>query len=375
MNRPLPSCIFFLIAIIFLFAMAGPVSAAAPTVTKINPTSGPLIGGTTVTITGTGFTGATAVKFGTTAATSYTVVSATSITAVSPVGSAGTVDVTVTTPGGTSATSPADEFTYDPPPTPTPTSPSGGGGTGGNDESGDFYRPTSYALTAPGSAAGQTMTFAINEALSSGGVEFPDSIINVQVIPSQSLGPTQLTLTDTGTPDASQLPGRQTAGIVTIELVGVNPVSVSQVTVSFEVAGNWLTQHGLTPDDIVFMRNSGGVWSELPTTFVTRNGDAYYFTATTPGLSSFAITSRVNAATDDTSVLNATVVTPSPSASVTGASLPTTAPVTIQTASVTAAAPGVSIPDTSTVASTSTPLGIWISLLAIVTGIVCLRRK
>ena len=59
---------------------------AIPTVTGISPTSGPVAGGTTVTITGTGFTGATAVMFGTTGATSYTVVSATSITAVSPAG-------------------------------------------------------------------------------------------------------------------------------------------------------------------------------------------------------------------------------------------------------------------------------------------------
>ena len=49
----------------------------APTVTGLSPTSGPLAGGTPVTITGTGFTGATAVDFGTTAATSYTVVSST----------------------------------------------------------------------------------------------------------------------------------------------------------------------------------------------------------------------------------------------------------------------------------------------------------
>ena len=48
---------------------------AAPAVTGLSPTSGPAAGGTSVTITGTGFTGATAVDFGTTAATSYTVVS------------------------------------------------------------------------------------------------------------------------------------------------------------------------------------------------------------------------------------------------------------------------------------------------------------
>ena len=46
---------------------------AAPTVTGISPTAGPLAGGTSVTITGTGFTGATAVDFGTIAATSFTV--------------------------------------------------------------------------------------------------------------------------------------------------------------------------------------------------------------------------------------------------------------------------------------------------------------
>jgi hypothetical protein len=87
------------------------VAAAAPTVTGISPTSGPAAGGTLVTITGTGFTGATAVDFGTNAATGVTVVNATTITADSPPGT-GTVDVTVVTPAGTSATSAADRFTY-----------------------------------------------------------------------------------------------------------------------------------------------------------------------------------------------------------------------------------------------------------------------
>ena len=68
-------------------------------------------GGTTVTISGTNFSGATAVDFGGVAATNVDVVSSTQITATSPAGT-GTVDVTVTTPDGTSATSPADQFTY-----------------------------------------------------------------------------------------------------------------------------------------------------------------------------------------------------------------------------------------------------------------------
>ena len=64
-----------------------------------------------MTITGTNVAAATAVNFGPNGATNVIVVSSTQITATSPPGS-GTVDVTVTTPSGTSATSTADQFTY-----------------------------------------------------------------------------------------------------------------------------------------------------------------------------------------------------------------------------------------------------------------------
>ncbi len=91
----------------------------APVVTGLSVNSGPVAGGTGVTITGTGFTGATAVDFGTLVVSSWTVNSAgTQITAVSPVAPApGTVDVTVTTPVATSAVTAADAFTYLAPPT------------------------------------------------------------------------------------------------------------------------------------------------------------------------------------------------------------------------------------------------------------------
>jgi hypothetical protein len=74
---------------------------AAPTLTGLSPSSGPVTGGNTVTLTGTGLTGTTAVRFGSTSATSVTVVSAARVTAVAPSGT-GTATVTATTPGGTS---------------------------------------------------------------------------------------------------------------------------------------------------------------------------------------------------------------------------------------------------------------------------------
>ena len=86
--------------------------ALVPAVTSVSPTSGSNAGGTTVIIAGTSFTGATAVSFGGTAAAAFTVNSATQITATSPVHAVGLVDITVTTPIGTSAIVAGDQFTY-----------------------------------------------------------------------------------------------------------------------------------------------------------------------------------------------------------------------------------------------------------------------
>jgi hypothetical protein len=105
---------------------------AIPTVTKISPQCGSMVGGTSVMIIGTGFTGATAVSFGgiSIANINFKVNSDTQIMAVSPAGS-GSVDVTVTTPGGTSLPNPGDKFTYLPKPVVFSidplTGPSGGG--------------------------------------------------------------------------------------------------------------------------------------------------------------------------------------------------------------------------------------------------------
>src|SRR5579859_1071443 len=85
-------------------------NSTMPTIASVIPNIGPAAGGTLVTITGTNLNGATAVKFGTAAAT-FSVTDSTHIAATSPAGS-GTVDVTVTTSSGTSALSPADKFTY-----------------------------------------------------------------------------------------------------------------------------------------------------------------------------------------------------------------------------------------------------------------------
>jgi subtilase family serine protease len=133
-----------------LFAFTAP--PPPPTVTSVSPNLGSTTVGTAVTITGTNFTGATAVMVGANAATGFTVDSSSSIAATFPGSAAGTVDVTVTTPGGTSAPTGADEFTYVQPPAP-PTPPSSGYDLVGQD-GGVFVFPTGQSGGFYGSLPG-----------------------------------------------------------------------------------------------------------------------------------------------------------------------------------------------------------------------------
>jgi IPT/TIG domain len=137
-----------------VFELAG---KAPPVITAVSPSSGAAAGGDSVTITGTGFTGATAVNFGGSAASSVNVLSDTQITCTSPAGNGnGTVDVTVTTPAGTSATSAADQFTYTAPNAPAVTgvSPSTGAAAGGD----------SVTITGTGFTGATGVSFGANAA-------------------------------------------------------------------------------------------------------------------------------------------------------------------------------------------------------------------
>ena len=115
------------------FLLLAPGFVPAPRVTGISANTGPSAGGTSVVITGTGFTAVTGVSFGGVPATSFTVASATSITTVAPVAPSGTVDVTVTSAGGTDATGSFDLFTFVAAPTITSLSPASGPLQGGNE--------------------------------------------------------------------------------------------------------------------------------------------------------------------------------------------------------------------------------------------------
>ena len=139
---------------------APPGGSLQPSVTAIDPTSGPGSGGTQVTVTGSNFANATAVDFGTEPAPTFTISpNGTEIVATSPIPvAAGSVNITVSGPGGTSPATAADVFTYGsaPPLRVTTISPSSGPVAGG----------TKVTLTGTGLAGTSSVRFGTQAAAS-----------------------------------------------------------------------------------------------------------------------------------------------------------------------------------------------------------------
>ncbi len=108
------------------------IQTPPPSVTSISPSTGPVAGGTSVTINGFNFsTTGTVIKFGANAATNVSCSSTTRCVATSPAGT-GVVDVTVNVYGQVSAVNSNDRFTYvSPTPSVTGITPNSGSTNGG----------------------------------------------------------------------------------------------------------------------------------------------------------------------------------------------------------------------------------------------------
>jgi len=85
-------------------------ASTPPTAASLTPNSGPVTGGTKVTITGTGFSAATGVTFGGIAGSEFRIVSDTEIRVSTPAHAVGTVDVVIQSSSGSATVE--DGFTY-----------------------------------------------------------------------------------------------------------------------------------------------------------------------------------------------------------------------------------------------------------------------
>jgi hypothetical protein len=176
---------------------------------KLSPTSGPVAGGTTVTITGSGFTGATAVDFGSTPATGFTVNSSTQINAISPAHAAGEASVTVVGPGGTSN---GETFAYFAVPTIATTN-------GLDPTSGPVAGGTTVTITGTNFGAGSTVDFGTTPAT---GVTVVSPTQITATDPAGTAGATNVTVT---TPDGTSNPVTYTYETISVALNSISPTS------------------------------------------------------------------------------------------------------------------------------------------------------
>ena len=159
--------------------------APVPTFTSIAPASGVVPGGTSVIITGTGFTGATAVTFGGTAATSYTVNSPSQITATTPAHAAGVVNVVITTAGGTATGTGAYTYVVIPIPTFLTIAPVSGPIAGGS----------IVGITGTGFTGATAVTF---DGVAATSYTVVNSTHITATTPAHATGPTDVVITTAG---------------------------------------------------------------------------------------------------------------------------------------------------------------------------------
>ena len=205
---------------------------AMPVLTSISPNTGPATGNTSVTLTGTGFTGATGVSIDNVLTTNMTVVSDTSITATTPAGPAGAQSVIVSTPNGSNVANTLFTYTMSNPVL-SSISPTSGVVTGG----------TVVTLTGSGFTGATGVTI--------GGVTTAFTVVNDTTI-------TLTTLTGTI--------------VGALPIVVTTPVGVTDGTVMFTFNSGTIPVTGLAPTISSISPASGPVAGG---TFVTLTGSGF----------------------------------------------------------------------------------------------------
>jgi IPT/TIG domain/Chitobiase/beta-hexosaminidase C-terminal domain/Fibronectin type III domain len=248
---------------------------AAPTVTVVSPSTGPVAGGTAVTLTGTNFAAGATVTFGGTAATNVVVANGTTITATTPAHAVGAVTVTVT--ANTQSGSLANGFTYIAAPTVTSVSPSNGATTGG----------TAITITGTNFATGAGVTFGGAAATN---VVVVNGTTITATTPAGSVGAVTVTVTNVGGQSGSLLNGYTYVVVPTVTVVSPSTGPVAGGTAVTLTGTNFAVGATVT---------FGGT---AATNVVVVNGTT--ITATTPAHAAGAVTVTVTANTQSGSLAN-----------------------------------------------------------------------
>nr|WP_319375094.1 PGF-pre-PGF domain-containing protein [uncultured Methanoregula sp.] len=276
----------------------------APTVTGISPSTGQNTTSVSITnLAGTGFYGTPTVNltragYSNITATGVTLVSANQLTCSFDLANrpSGTWNVNVTNPDGRQAAllngfeiTNSSTPTPTPTPTPNPTPTASGGGDVGPVQRQQSASSGSGMSIANGAPAGGAVTYSFGEPVT----DYPVSIESISFVPDQAIGQSQCLITRTSPQEAFTVPDRP-AVYESIQINWINPNMMSDAVIQFSVKGSWLREQNIGPQDVVMMRQHDLIWAEIPTVFDHVANDMYFYRATTPGFSNFAVSVRKN---------------------------------------------------------------------------------
>lgn len=162
---------------------------------------------------------------------------------------------------------------------------SGGSGSSSPGGGGSSAGAVSETSSLASIAAGQTGSFSFtNDAF---------GIYQVQVEAASAVSSPALTIQETSRPSAADFVIGSTEGSVYkyLEILKANIQTdqVGKVTIKFKVPKSWMTGTGTDPSTMQLGRLEGTSWNKLPTTKTSEDSEYYYYEASSPGLSKFAI--------------------------------------------------------------------------------------
>ncbi len=250
---------------------------AVPTLNTVTPNSGPIGGGTSVTLTGTGLTGASSVTFGGVSATGWTINSPTQITATIPASNAGVVNVSVTTAAGSASLTNA--FTYIAPPVAGPVSASVGHNSSANPVTLSLSGGVASSVAISTSASHGTVTASGTSVTYTPTVGFAgtDSFTYTATNSAGTSAPATVTVT-VGSPTISIAPASLPGGTAGIAYSTTSlAASGGNAPYAFSLAS------GALPSGLTLASN--GTLSGTPTSsgnfsFTARATDAFSYTGT-----------------------------------------------------------------------------------------------
>jgi PGF-pre-PGF domain-containing protein len=118
-------------------------------------------------------------------------------------------------------------------------------------------------------------------------------IDEIGVLTDQDASGVILVVKESGKPSGADAPISSANGKVRkyLDITATNlPDSIiSRVTITFKVRKSWIESNDIDPNAIYMFRYSDGSWSRLPTSMLSEDDVWYYYRATSPGFSIFAI--------------------------------------------------------------------------------------